>query len=164
VELIDGEIIDVAPMGHRHAAVVDYLAKLLLDGVAERAIVRQQLPVRLGRDSEPLPDVAVVDPRDGRYFDGHPTVADIVLVVEVSSTTLEFDRRVKLPMYARHGVVEVWIVDVRGEQVHTYGAPKDGAFTTAATVPLATRMPLATLGVEIDLSPLATRLAAARER
>lgn len=104
VELVEGEIVDVPPMGHHHAGVVGYLAKLLDTSVSSLAVVRQQLPLRLGEYSEPLPDIVVAKPRDDQYFRAHPTANDVCLVVEVSSTTLRFDRNVKVPMYARHGV------------------------------------------------------------
>lgn len=162
VELVDGEIIDVPPMGHRHAGVVAYLAKLLMDCLADRAIVRQQLPIRLGDDSEPLPDIAVTKPRKDHYFDSHPTANDVLVVVEVSSTTLKFDRNVKVPMYARHGVPEVWVLDVGAEKIYCYRRPKDSQYTATATLPLASRMTLDTLRCDVDLQSLAARLAEAQ--
>ena len=162
VELIEGEIIDVPPMGHAHAGVLDHLAKLLMSSVGARAIVRQQLPLRLSEDSEPLPDIAVARPRDDGYIRGHPTGAETLLVVEVSSTTLRFDRNVKVPMYARYGVHEVWVVDVGGQQIHRYSSPRDGQYAATTTVPLGTRLPLDALGCDIDLFTLAARLAAAQ--
>lgn len=162
VELVDGEIIDVPPMGHRHAGVVQFLAKLLVDCLADRALVRPQLPVRLGDDSEPLPDIAVIKPRADFYFDSHPTAKDVVIIVEISSTTLGFDRNVKVPMYARHGVAEVWVVDVTAEKLYRYRAPQEGEYTDTATLPLTGRMPLDALERDIDLQPLAARLDAAQ--
>jgi Uma2 family endonuclease len=164
VELIEGEIIDVPPMGHAHAAVVGYLVELLMRSVGTQAIVRSQLPLRLGEDSESLPDILIARARDDWYFNAHPTAADVVLVVEVSSTTLRFDRNVKVPMYARHGVPEVWVLDVGGQQVHRYRSPKDGQYSSATAVPLAALVPLDTLGCELDLRSLAARLAEHRPR
>jgi Uma2 family endonuclease len=161
VELIEGEIIDVPPIGHSHAAVVDYLAKLLIASIEPRAIVRSQLPLRLGESSEPLPGIAVVVARAERYFDAHPTAGDTVLVIEVSSTTLRFDRNVKVPMYARHDVPEVWILDVSAAQIHRYRTPQNGQYTVTTTEPLAVRLSLEALGCEVDLQPLAARLARA---
>ena len=163
VELIEGEIIDVPPMGHAHAGVVDYLAKLLVSTLGPRGIVRAQLPLRLGDDSEPLPDIVVAKPHDDLYMRAHPTAADSLLVIEISSTTLRFDRNVKVPMYARHGVPEVWVLDVGTQQIHRYRTPKDGQYTATTAGPLATRMPFDALSCEIDLRPLAARLTEAQE-
>jgi len=158
VELIDGEIIDVPPMGHPHAGVLDYLAKLLIRAVEPRAIVRQQLPLRLGEYSEPLADIVVARPRDDLYMRGHPVSADTLLVIEISSTTVRFDRNVKVPMYARHGIPEVWILDVSGQQIHRYSSSANGQYASTTTDPLAIRITLDTLQCELDLAPLATRL------
>jgi Uma2 family endonuclease len=159
VELIDGEIIDVPPMGHAHAGVLDYLAKLLMSSLQARGIVRQQLPLRLGEDSEPLPDIVVAKPRDDLYMRAHPTAVDALLVIEVSSTTLRFDRNIKVPMYARHGVPEVWVLDVGGQLIHRYRSPQDGHYASTTTAQLAARMSLDALACEIDLRSLAARLA-----
>jgi Uma2 family endonuclease len=163
VELIEGEIIDVPPMGHQHAGVVGYLAELLVRSLGAQAIVRPQLPLRLGEYSEPLPDIVVAKPRQDYYFGAHPTAGEVLLVVEVSSTTLRFDRNVKVPMYARHGVPDVWVLDVSGQQIHCYASPSDGKYTASKTVALATRMTLDALECEIDLHSLAARLAEAQE-
>lgn len=156
VELINGEVIDVPPMGFRHAGVLDYLARLLTAAVGTRAIVRQQLPVRLGEYSEPLPDISVLKPRDDFYMGRHPAPADVLLIVEVSSSTLRFDQHVKTPLYAHHAIPETWVLDVQGEQVHYHRAPSDGRYTVAGTVPLSGRIEIAAFGVEVDLAPLAT--------
>jgi Uma2 family endonuclease len=160
VELVDGEIIDVPPMGHRHAGIVEYLMRLLMDSITSRAIMRPLLPVRLGEDSEPVPDIAVVKLRDDRYMGAHPRASDVVLIIEVSSTTLRFDRNVKVPMYARHGVAEVWVLDVNNEQLHYYRSPEHGRYTATGSVPLTGPLPIAALGIEVDLTPLAAALAA----
>ena len=122
-------------------------------------LVRSQLPLRLGEDAEPLPDIVAVKPRDDHYLRSHPTAGDALLVIEVSSTTLRFDRNVKVPMYARHGVPEIWVLDVGGQQIHRYRSPRDGVYAATSTVPLATRMALHALECEIDLRPLAALLA-----
>jgi Uma2 family endonuclease len=162
VELIDGEIIDVPPMGHPHAGVLDYLAKLLIRAVEPQSIVRQQLPLRLGEYSEPLPDIVIARHRGDLYMQGHPTAPDALLVIEISSTTLRFDRNIKVPMYAQHGVPEVWVLDVSGRQIHRYSSPKDGQYISMTTLPLAGRIALDALRCELDLVPLATRLADAQ--
>jgi Uma2 family endonuclease len=163
VELIEGEIIDVPPMGPAHAGVLDYLAKLIMSSVGARAIVRQQLPLRLGESSEPLPDIVIAKPRDDLYMGAHPTGIEALLVIEISSTTLRFDRNVKVPMYARHGVAEVWVLDVSGQQIHCYASPSDGKYAALNTVALGTRIALDAVGCELDLRLLAARLAEAQQ-
>lgn len=154
VELIDGEIIDMPPMGSPHAAVVQQLTRLLCAALPMEIILRPQLPLRLGEFSEPLPDIAVVRSRSDQYGASHPTAADVLLLVEVSDSTLRYDREVKSALYARHGVPELWIVDVQARALHSYRSPVDGAYTSETTLPLG-RMPVAATGVEIDLAMLA---------
>lgn len=114
VELIEGELIDLAPIGSRHWAAVARLDRLLHDAVGDRAIVAVQTALRLAPHSEPQPDLALVRPRVDFYASALPTAADALLVVEVADTTQRFDRQVKLPLYARHGVPELWLVDLEG--------------------------------------------------
>ena len=155
VELIDGEIIDVPPMGARHAAALTKLATLFAGAIEQRAILRPQLPIHLGEDSEPEPDLALVKPRADHYESSHPTADDVLLLVEISDTTLRYDRDVKLALYARHAVREVWIVDLTGEQIHFYRDPVDGKYATAVSTATFGRTPIAALGVTVDLSSLA---------
>jgi Uma2 family endonuclease len=153
MELVDGEIIDVPPMGSRHATVVQQLTRLLGATLPMEVIVRPQLPLRLGEYSEPLPDIAVARPRSDHYGTSHPTAADVLLLVEVSDSTLRYDREVKSALYARHGVPELWIVDVQARKLLSYRSPVEGRYTSEATLPLG-RMPVAATGAEIDLATL----------
>jgi Uma2 family endonuclease len=154
VELINGEIIDVPPMGSRHAGSLEQLASALAAAVGTRAIVRQQLPLRLGEDSEPQPDIVVATTRADHYKASHPTAADVLLLVEISDSTLRYDREIKVGLYAHHEVPEVWVVDLQGKQVHCYRSPVRGQYATVATVELG-RLSLAGLaGVAVDLAPL----------
>jgi Uma2 family endonuclease len=126
VELINGEIIDMPPMGSRHASKLQQLATALTLSIGARAILRQQLPLRLSEDSEPMPDITVVSPRADQYSESHPGAADALLVVEVSESTLRYDRDVKVPMYAACGVPEVWIIDLKANRLRAYRSPRDG--------------------------------------
>ena len=128
VELIEGELIRMAPMGNWHAFVVSELHRLLLLGLGERAVVRSQTPLVLGTDSEPEPDVLVLRRRDDQYRDALPEARDVQLLVAVADTTLEVDRGVKLSLYARHGVPEVWIVNRRERQVEMHRQPVAGRY------------------------------------
>ena len=92
------------------------------------AIVRVQQPVRLSRSSEPQPDVSLLRPRRDDYVKAHPGAKDTLLAIEVSETTLRYDRDIKVPLYARHGIPEVWIVDLVGEQIHFFRAPETGKY------------------------------------
>lgn len=112
VELINGEIIDMAPIGKTHCGVVDYLNMALVGAVKGRAIVRVQGAITLDGFSEPQPDLAVLRPRDDFYCDGetHPSGDDVFLVIEVSVSSERYDREIKLPLYAEHGVPAVLLL------------------------------------------------------
>jgi Uma2 family endonuclease len=128
VELLDGEIVQMSPIGSRHAACVARLNRKFTRALGERAIVQVQNPLRLSQRSEPQPDLCLLRPRPDYYAGAHPGPGDALLVVEVADTSLEFDRDVKLPLYARAGVPEVWLVDLEGEQVHVFCEPARGSY------------------------------------
>ena len=131
VELIDGEIIDMAPIGVAHASVVTRITIALIQACGDRALVRVQNPVRLSDFSEPQPDFAVVRPRADFYETRHPGPSDVLLLVEVAESSLRYDRVVKLPLYAHAGIPEVWIVDLQQRTIQTYAQPSDGRFALA---------------------------------
>jgi Uma2 family endonuclease len=126
VELIEGELIDMAPIGSRHANLVDVIAQLLVRRLPAGCRVRVQNPIRLGELSEPQPDIAVV--RDRSYAAAHPEAADVLLLIEVADTTLEIDRDLKLPLYARHGIPESWLVDVEARELSIHREPAEGDY------------------------------------
>jgi len=128
VELVDGEILGMTPIGSLHAACVDRLNRLLVLSAGEQASVRVQSPISLGPDSEPQPDLTLLRPRHDFYASAHPRPGDVLLVVEVADTTLAFDRAVKVPLYARTGIPEVWVVDLPGEAVEVYRRPASGRY------------------------------------
>ncbi len=124
VELIEGEIIEMAPIGSRHHACVMRLDELLRrPGVSGGYIVSVQGPVRLDEGNEVQPDLALLRRRPDFYAGELPDPEDVLLVVEVSDTTLAYDRDVKLPRYARAGIPEVWIVDLQGDRVESHSDP-----------------------------------------
>ena len=133
VELIAGEIVDMTPIGTRHMAAVNVLNGWLTIGCGARAIVQIQGPIRLGPDSEPQPDVTVLRARDDLYRTVRPGAADVLLLVEVSDTSLPYDRGVKLPLSARAGVGEAWIVDLEGAQVEVYREPAPDGYRRVET-------------------------------
>ncbi|HEX4268058.1 MAG TPA: Uma2 family endonuclease [Steroidobacteraceae bacterium] len=135
VELIEGEIIDMPPSGSPHAGILTRLQERLLLAVHGTAIVRSQLALHLDDFSEPEPDIALVKRRSDDYVRSHPTPADVLLVVEVSQTSLRFDRKRKLPLYARHGIPEYWIVDVVKPVLHVFHSPQGERYLHGSSTP-----------------------------
>lgn len=123
VELIEGEIIEMASIGSRHAACVDRLTQLFVVHVAGRAIVRIQNPIRLSQRTEPQPDLSLLRPRPDFYASGHPGPQDVLLVVEVADTSIGFDRETKMPLYARVGIPEAWLVNLSEDRIDVYRHP-----------------------------------------
>ena len=134
IELLDGEIIVMPPIGEPHADGTDRLSAYLNYRLHDRARVRVQGPVQLSDDSLPQPDIAVMRLRDD-YHRQAPTPADVFLLVEVADSSLEYDRGVKLPRYAAAGIPEVWIVNLRARQVEAYDNPVDGVYQGRRVVP-----------------------------
>jgi Uma2 family endonuclease len=153
VELLEGVIVDMAPIGSRHAATVNRLTRAFAAAVGNRAIVSVQNPIRLGDHDEPQPDLALLRPRADYYAEATPTAADVLLVVEVAQSSAAYDREVKLPLYAQHGVPEVWLVDLDAARLHVCRAPQDGRYAEVGTTATPGPTPLALLdGVSVDLS------------
>jgi Uma2 family endonuclease len=123
VELLQGEIIEMSPIGRQHAACVDRMTELFVRTLGFKAIVRVQNPIQLSNSSEPQPDLAILQRRSDFYAGSHPQPEDIFALVEVSDTTVEFDRTVKLPLYAQNNIAEVWIVDLNAEAVQVHREP-----------------------------------------
>jgi len=126
VELIEGELVEMTAIGSRHFACVNGLNRLLMRSIGDEAIVSVQNPVRLNEYNEPQPDLAVIRPRDYRF--SLPVPEDVLLLIEVSDATLAYDRNVKLPLYARAGIREVWIVNLPGETVERHTDPSSDGY------------------------------------
>lgn len=123
IELIDGEMLDMAPIGLNHSAVTARLTKLLVLSAGDSAIVSPGGSVKLGEYSVPQPDLMLLKPR-GDFYSGHlPTAADVLLLVEISDSSLAFDKGIKGALYARHGVAEYWVADIPGQCVYVYREP-----------------------------------------
>ena len=129
VELIDGEIIDLNAIGSPHAAITTRLTRQFIRAVGDLAIISVQNPLRLDSYNEPEPDLLVLRPRADDYQANHPGAADVLLLIEVSETSLAYDRGRKLALYAKFGVAEVWIIDLAGAAIEIYRQPKEGAFS-----------------------------------
>ena len=128
VELIEGEIIKMTPIGSRHAGCVSRLNALFNRLINETAIVSIQNPLRLSNFSEPQPDIALLKPRDDFYSSAHPTPSDVLLLIEVADKSLEYDRDIKLPLYAAASIPEVWLVNLIKDMIEIYIDPQDGMY------------------------------------
>ncbi len=155
LELIEGEIIEMVPIGSRHAAVVTQLQHAFEQAMESLAVVRVQNPIRLSDLSEPEPDIAVLRWRDDFYAGAHPGPADILLLIEVADSTLRYDREIKLPLYARHGIGEGWLVDLENRKMLRFTRPAESGYADERAVDLS--RPLTVPGLDdirIDLSAL----------
>jgi Uma2 family endonuclease len=145
LELIEGEIIDMAPIGTWHAGMVARLNRWFVERSRGKAVVSPQNPVIASKRSVPQPDILLLRARADDYMKAHPTPADVLLVVEVADSTLPFDLRTKVPLYARSGVPEAWVVDVNGRAVHVYRDASEGAYRTSVVAANADRIECAAL-------------------
>lgn len=134
VELIDGEIVTMTPIGSRHAGAVNRLLNLFIPLQAARtAQLSIQNPIHLSEHSEPQPDLALIRLRSDFYASSHPGPQDVLLLVEVAETSADFDRQIKLPLYAKAGIPEVWLVDLGAERITTFSDPTLTGYQRSAT-------------------------------
>jgi Uma2 family endonuclease len=156
-ELIEGEIFVMPPVGPAHAAGGSGAERTFYRYVGDRAIIRSQYPIRLPNDSEPQPDIVLARLRPEGYRAAHPGPEDVLLVVEICDTTLAKDREMKLPLYARAGIPEAWLMNLPDDRIEVYRdsapegyrsitlVPRDGAVTPLAfpdvTIPCAELLP-----------------------
>ncbi|MGH7673070.1 MAG: Uma2 family endonuclease [Gemmatimonadales bacterium] len=134
VELLDGQIVEMSPIGPRHAGRVKNLARLLYRTFGDAILLGIQDPVVLGAQSEPEPDVAVLVPRADAYGTAHPGPADIRVVIEVADTSLAFDREVKVPLYAAAGIPEAWLVDLASDVLEVHRQPGPEGYREVRTL------------------------------
>ena len=155
VELLQGEVVEMAPIGTRHASAVNRLAKQMFLLAGDLAVVTVQNPLRLTDDSEPQPDLMLLRPRADYYAQAHPQPSDVLLLVEVSDTTSRIDREIKVPMYAAAGVAEVWVIDLDQNLVHLLRQPAQDRYTEVqVTARPGVVSPQALPQVAVDLAPL----------
>ena len=128
VELLDGQIVRMSPIGDRHMAAVNRCNRVFSRAAGERVLVSVQNPVDLDPYNEPQPDVALLRPRDDDYARGKPGPADIFLVVEVADTSLAYDRQTKLPRYAATGVREAWLLDLEADALEVHREPRPDGY------------------------------------
>lgn len=134
VELIEGDLIEMAPIGGPHMGVVNRLNRLLVLAVGNLGVVSVQNPVRLPPHSEPQPDFAILKPRAGDAASAVPGVEDVLLLIEVADTTLAYDRGTKLTLYAKSGIAESWIVNLQSKCIEVYREPTPDGYKKRADV------------------------------
>lgn len=155
VELIEGEIVDMSPIGSARGGTVVGLTELVARAVADgEALVSVQGPLRLDAHNEPQPDLMLLRPRADRYRSGHPTASDVLLLVEVADSSLAYDRGPKLALYARHGVSEVWIVDLVGRAVEICSRPGPDGYAERRRVTEGRSTPTLVPALDIDIAAL----------
>ena len=158
VELIRGEIREMSPIGDAHASRVNRLNSLLCLRTEGRAIVNVQNPIVLA-DSEPEPDFALLRYKPDFYESGKPTGADVLLVIEVSDSTLEFDREIKAPLYAEAGIPEYWIINLVEGCLEVYRSPESQGYGTVLTLYAGDQIEIPGLSVEsLSVSELVRRV------
>ena len=155
VELIDGEIIDMAPIGSPHVSAVLQLDYFLKEAVTDKALVLVQGPIVLGDYSVPQPDLALLRPRADYYRSSLAGPDDVLLIIEVAQSSLRHDRDDKIPLYAQHGILEAWLVDLTAKRLVRYRTVKQGAYTVVDEPDLGSALEIGALpGARLDLSTL----------
>ena len=130
VELIYGEIVAMSPIGNPHNAAVDRANRALVNAVGENAIVRVQGSVRLDEYDEPQPDIVLLKPREDFYASLAAGPENILLIVEMADSSLEYDQKLKAQLYAESGVAEYWVADLNGNCVFAYTGPENKTYRT----------------------------------
>lgn len=129
IELIEGELIDMAPIGSLHSSKVAKLHQLLFQKIsAETALVFSQNPLHLSPHNEPQPDLMLLKPRSDWYEHSLPIPLDVLLLIEVADTTIERDRQIKCPLYAKYGIIETWLVNVSQQTLEIYQEPQEDGY------------------------------------
>ncbi|HEV8683316.1 MAG TPA: Uma2 family endonuclease [Actinomycetota bacterium] len=155
VELIEGEIVEMPPIGSPHGGTVKALIHLFSKRVGDRALVAAQDPVRLSDFSEPQPDLMLLRRRPDFYRDAHPTPADVLLLVEVADTSAAYDRSVKVPLYAHAGIPEYWLVDLERGVVEVHRSPAGDRYGEVLELAAGARVaPVSLADVELDVGEI----------
>lgn len=155
IELINGEIVQMSPIGTEHAGTCAALVRLLTLRLQDRALVWAQNPVRIKPDSMPQPDVAVLKPREDHYRKTYPVPEDILFVLEISDSSLAWDRVTKARLYAKHEIPEYWIVNLRDRCLELYRRPTAIGYEESAIFKdPGTVRPLAFPDVELTLADI----------
>lgn len=155
IELIDGELIQMAAQGSRHSGRLRWFIRAFESRLAARAVTSIQAPVRLSDYTEPEPDIVLLRDRGGFYDEATPGPEDVLLIIEISATTLRYDRGVKLPRYALAEVPEYWILDLMRRRLLVHRGPVDGAYQDVQELRRGARIaPLAFPDLELDVAEM----------
>jgi Uma2 family endonuclease len=155
VELLDGQLYVKEPIGPPHASRTEMLADILRGKLGKRAMVRTRHPAILDSYNAPEPDILVVKRRDDYYLEAHPTPADVLLAIEIAWTSGPGDRRIKSPLYARAGIPEFWIVDLRRSFVDVYQTPEPSGYQSHRRMVAGDALrPLAFQDIEVPVSDI----------
>ena len=128
VELIEGEIVEMSPIGSTHGGTVKRSSTFLRRELGDAVIVSVQDPIHLNDFSEPQPDIALLRPREDFYTKSHPTSSEVLIVIEVADTSVNYDRNVKLPLYARAGIPEAWLMVLPKDVIEVHSQPENGKY------------------------------------
>ena len=134
VELIEGELVAMTPIGSNHSGTINTLTRALVMAVGDRGVVAVQNPVQLDDLSEPQPDFSILRPRSDDYRRATPRPDEVLLIIEVADSSLAYDRAIKRALYARHGIPEFWIVNLQANNVEVCRMPAGEAYTDISTV------------------------------
>ena len=158
VELLDGEILDMSPIGPFHGGVVNHLGHLFNRLARGRWVVSIQNPLHLDEHSEPQPDLMLLKPAPDNYKTSHPGPQQVFLLIEVADTSLEYDREKKIPSYGRAGIAESWLVNLEEETIEVYREPHLAGYQSTGILRAGSKAsPLAFVDVEIDVADLMRR-------
>jgi Uma2 family endonuclease len=155
VELIEGQILEMALIGTDHFSNVNRINRILFLAIGDRGIISCQNPVRLSPISEPQPDFAVLKPRADEYRSGLPGPEDVFLLIETANSSLSYDRNIKAALYARHGITDYWIINLIDNVIEVHHTPKDGVYTATARPAADEQLTITSLpGVTIAVSDI----------
>ena len=154
VELINGEIIEMSPSGSKHAAIIDRISNFLVSLLHKKVIIRDQSPVVTNSQSAPEPDIAVLKPKSDFYANRHPRATDTLLVIEVADSSLSTDREVKLPLYAKAGIPEYWIINLEKNEIEAHRSPQEDIYTLREILRPGKTITFFGLDIEIEVEQL----------
>jgi len=150
VELLDGKIVQMSPIGSQHTSTVKRINQLFSSILPDDIIIGIQDPIILPDLSEPEPDVSVLKPSPDFYAAQHPQAEDVLLLIEVADSTLEKDREIKLPLYAKAGIPEVWIVNLPNQQIERHYQVEDGIYRHRELYAATHTIPLTAFGLSTE--------------
>jgi len=152
VELIEGEIIDMVPIGSQHAYLLNKLNRIFSKQIIDTTLIRIQDPLRLDQHNEPEPDFVLVTNKN--YSLHHPGPEETLLIIEVADSSLTYDLEIKTPLYAQHKIPEVWIIDLGNKKIHTFQQPHDSSYQRQRACESGVISPIQASGLVLDIAKL----------